>query len=173
MAVKKAAAKRKPTAAKKTAVRKTAAKKPAARKTAAKKPAAKRATTAKKVVKKTTTRKVAAKAAPKKRATTAISDKLRKSDIFNMISENTELSKKQVSSVFEELNVLIERSIKKRGAGEFTLPGLCKIRVIKKPATKARKGINPFTGEETTFKAKPARNVVKLRALKKLKEMAE
>jgi len=68
--------------------------------------------------------------------------------------------------------VLIERSIKKRSLGEFTIPGLMKITTVKKPATKARKGINPFTGEETTFKAKPASVAVKVRPLKKLKDFA-
>jgi nucleoid DNA-binding protein len=53
----------------------------------------------------------------------------------------------------------------------FTIPGLCKIVVQRKPATKERQGINPFTGEETTFKAKPARNVIKVRPLKNLKDM--
>ena len=67
--------------------------------------------------------------------------------------------------------ILIERHVKKRAPGQFTLPGLMKIEVKRKPATKARKGINPFTGEPTIFKAKPARNVVKVRPLKKLKDM--
>ncbi len=71
-----------------------------------------------------------------------------------------------------ELEALIERSIKKRSIGEFTLPGLMKITTVKKPARKARKGINPFTGEETMFKAKPASIAVKVRPLKKLKEFA-
>ena len=64
------------------------------------------------------------------------------------------------------------RSIKKRGVGEFTIPGILKITTVKKPARKARKGINPFTGEETMFKAKPASIAVKVRPLKKLKEFA-
>jgi nucleoid DNA-binding protein len=94
-----------------------------------------------------------------------------KSAIMTEISGKTGITKKQVSSVFDELAVLIERHITKRGAGQFTLPGLLKIEVKRKPATKARKGINPFTGEETIFKAKPARNVVKVRPLKKVKDM--
>ena len=65
----------------------------------------------------------------------------------------------------------MEGHLKKRGAGQFTLPGLLKIVTQKKPATKARKGINPFTGEATTFAAKPARTMVKVRPLKKLKDM--
>ncbi len=71
-----------------------------------------------------------------------------------------------------ELESLIERSIKKRGVGEFTLPGLMKITTVKKPAKKARKGVNPFTGEQTTFKAKPASVAVKVRPLKKMKDFA-
>ena len=90
---------------------------------------------------------------------------------MNEIAENSGLTKKQTSSVFDELEILIERHVKKNGAGKFILPGLMKIEVKRKPATKARKGINPFTGEETIFKAKPARNVVKIRPLKKVKDM--
>jgi nucleoid DNA-binding protein len=94
-----------------------------------------------------------------------------KTAMLEQIAVNTGLTKKQTSSVFDELTSLIESHVKKGAAGQFTFPGLMKIEVRHKPATKARKGINPFTGEETTFKAKPARNVVKIRPLKKLKEM--
>ena len=94
-----------------------------------------------------------------------------KSEIFASIAEATELSKKQVSAVFDALGVEIEKSLGKRGPGAFTVPGLCKIVIQRKPATKERKGINPFTGEEQVFKAKPARNVVKCRPLKALKDM--
>ena len=104
--------------------------------------------------------------------TTAIKDRYNKTQILNELAENTNLSKKDVSSVLDELSLLIQRHIKKRSAGEFVLPGLLKIQSIKKPATKARKGINPFTGEETMFKAKPASSVVKVRPLKKLKDFA-
>lgn len=125
--------------------------------------------------------KTKAKAAPKakakvaaapKRKMTAISEKMTKTQILNEIATNTDLSRKQVESVLSELEVLIERSIKKRSLGEFTIPGLMKITTVKKPATKARKGINPFTGEETVFKAKPASTAVKVRPLKKLKDYA-
>jgi nucleoid DNA-binding protein len=102
---------------------------------------------------------------------TAVKEPMTKSAMLTEISANTALTKKQVSSVLDELAVLIERHIKKRAPGQFTLPGLLKIGVKRKPATKARKGINPFTGEKTIFKAKPARNVVKVRPLKKLKDM--
>ena len=94
-----------------------------------------------------------------------------KTEIINELAQNTELSKKQVSSVFDELAILIERHIKKRSPGKFVFPGLMKIEVKKKPATKARKGFNPFTREETMFKAKPARRAVKIKPLKKVKNM--
>lgn len=94
-----------------------------------------------------------------------------KSEILGHISEETGLTRKEVSSVFESLNVVIKKSLGRRGPGVFTIPGLVKVKRVNKPATKARKGINPFTGEETTFKAKPARNVVKAVCLKALKEM--
>lgn len=94
-----------------------------------------------------------------------------KAAMLDEIAGNTGLNKKQVASVFDELTTLIERHIKKGAVGQFALPGIMKIEIKRKPATKARKGINPFTGEETIFKAKPARNVVKIRPLKKIKDM--
>ena len=112
-----------------------------------------------------------AAAAPKRPK--AIKEKMTKSVMLAEMAENTGLTKKQVGSVLEELESLIERSIRKRAAGEFTIPGLMKVTTAKKPARKARKGINPFTGEETTFAAKPASTAVKIRPLKKLKEFAE
>lgn len=120
------------------------------------------------------TRKAAAKPAPaaKAKALKALQERYTKTDIFNRISEVTELNRKDVAAVFAELENIIEAHIKKRAVGEFTLPGLMKIVTVKKPAVKARKGINPFTGEETTFKAKPASVAVKIRPLKKLKEFA-
>lgn len=112
---------------------------------------------------------VAKKPAPKK--ANAVKAPMTKSAIMEEIGQGTGLTRKQVSAVFEELTSVMERHIKKGGVGQFTLPGIMKIEVKRKPATKARKGINPFTGEETTFKAKPARNVVRIRPLKKLKDM--
>jgi nucleoid DNA-binding protein len=94
-----------------------------------------------------------------------------KTEILRTIAENTELSKKDVVAVFDEMAAMIKKDLGKRGVGAFTIPGLAKVRVVRKPATKARKGTNPFTGEEMMFKAKPARNVVKLSALKALKDM--
>ncbi len=95
-----------------------------------------------------------------------------KTEILNEIAGNTDLTKKQISSVFDEFAILIERHIKKRSPGKFVFPGLLKIEVKRKPATKARKGTNPFTGEKNfVFKAKPARRAVKITPLKKVKEM--
>ncbi|WP_043317612.1 HU family DNA-binding protein [Microbulbifer sp. HZ11] len=139
---------------------------------AAKKKAAKKAPAKKTAAKKAPAKKAAAKAAPAKKVT-AIKEKYTKTQILNQIAEKTELSRKQVQSVLDELTDVIEGHVKKRGVGEFALPGLLKITTVKKPAKKARKGINPFTGEETMFKAKPASIQVKIRPLKKLKEMAE
>jgi nucleoid DNA-binding protein len=93
-----------------------------------------------------------------------------KSEVYTGIAESTGLARKQVAAVFTELANMIKKDLNK-GAGIFAVPGLMKIMVIRKPATKARKGINPFTGEETMFKAKPARKVVKVRPLKSLKDM--
>ena len=90
-----------------------------------------------------------------------------KSEVFAQICEDTELSRKQVSAVFESLNGIIKKSL--RGAGTFTLPGLLKMKVVKRPATKARVGINPFTKEKMTFKAKPASKKVRALPLKSLK----
>lgn len=94
-----------------------------------------------------------------------------KSQLYSDLAEASDLSKKQVSSVFENLASLIKKDLGRRGPGVFNVPGLMKIKVVRKPATKARKGVNPFTGEEMIFKAKPARNVVKVLALKGLKDM--
>lgn len=96
-----------------------------------------------------------------------------KSEIVTNIAEATELTRKQVSSVFVALAQEIKAAVGKKGPGVFTVPGLMKIKVIHKPATKARKGINPFTKEEQIFKAKPARNVIKVRPLKALKDFAK
>ena len=138
---------------------------------ATKKAAAKKAPAKKKAAaKKAPAKKPAAKAAPAK--VKAISTKMTKTQIVGTIDENTGLTKKQVSDVMQQMDALVEGSIKKRGAGEFTIPGMMKITTVRKPAVKARKGINPFTGEETMFKAKPASTAVKIRPLKKMKEFA-
>ncbi|MEX2366485.1 MAG: HU family DNA-binding protein [Pseudohongiellaceae bacterium] len=116
--------------------------------------------------------KKTAKAPAKK--STAIQDKYTKTAILNTIAENTGLTKKEVSLVLDELTDLIERHIKKRAVGEFTLPGLLKIKTVKKPARPARKNVpNPFKpGETMDIPKKPASTRVKILPLKKLKEFA-
>ncbi len=138
---------------------------------AKKKAVAKKAPAKKVAAKKAPAKKAAPKAAPV-RKTPAVAARFTKTQIITEISESTELSKKQVQAVLDELSVVIDRHVKKKSCGEFGLPGLLKIKVVDKPATKARKGINPFTGEETMFKAKPKSRAVKIRPLSKLKEMA-
>lgn len=96
-----------------------------------------------------------------------------KSEIFTELCKTTGLTKKQVGALFDALGDLIKREIGKKGPGIFTVPGLLKLKRVSKPATKARKGINPFTKEEIMIKAKPARNVVKAMPLKSLKEMVK
>lgn len=132
-----------------------------------------------------TTRKTMAKNKPSKPAKKAtasapakrkisINEPFTKSQIFNYLAETAGLKKKDVTNVMSALSDLMELHLSnKRGPGEFVVPGLMKCRVVRKPATKARKGINPFTKEETVFQAKPARNVVKIRPLKKLKDMVQ
>lgn len=100
----------------------------------------------------------------------AVKKAMTKTELFSAIAKETDLTRKQVAAVLESLNQNIRAHLK--GVGEFTLPSLLKIRVVRKEATKARKGKNPFTGEEITFKAKPAYSIPKIRALKALKEMA-
>jgi nucleoid DNA-binding protein len=92
-----------------------------------------------------------------------------KSAIVTQICKDTALSRKDVSAVFESLNGIIRKSL--RGPGVFTLPGLLKMKVIKKPATKQREGTNPFTKEKMTFKAKPASKKVRVLPLKTLKSL--
>ena len=106
----------------------------------------------------------------KKRKT--LDKRFTKTQIVTRIAEENDLTKDQVNGVLDSLSDIIQLHINKRSVGEFILPGLLKIQTIKKPARKARKGINPFTKEEQMFKAKPASTTVKVRALKKLKDMA-
>jgi len=126
--------------------------------------------------KKKATRKPAAKSAAKSAAKPGsfkfgkATKPRTKGEIYNGLADNLGMTRKQVSGVFDCLTSMVAQDLK-NGPEIFTFPGLAKITVVRKPATKARKGINPFTGEEMMFKAKPARNVVKLRALKNLKAM--
>jgi nucleoid DNA-binding protein len=116
-------------------------------------------------------KKTAKKTAKKKAVAKAVKRPTTKAETFTYIADKTGLTKKDVSAVFESLNTLIRRDIRRTGPGMYTLPGLMKIKVVRKPATKSRKGVNPFTGEAMVFKAKPARNVVKVLPLKGLKDM--
>lgn len=142
---------------------------PAKRKAPAKKAAARKAPAKKAPAKKAAARKAPAQKAASKQ--TAVTKKMTKTGILNEIAESTDLSRKQVESVLTELENLIERHIKKRAVGEFTLPGLLKVKSVKRPATKKRMGRNPATGAEIVIPAKPATTRVRVTPLKRLKEM--
>jgi nucleoid DNA-binding protein len=116
-------------------------------------------------------KKAATTAAPKAAGTGSSTKSVTKGEIYTKLATKTGLSKKQVSTVFESLTELIGNELGKKGPGMFVVPGLLKLKVVRKPATKAKTGINPFTKEPMTYKAKPARNVVKALPLKSLKEM--
>lgn len=117
-------------------------------------------------------RKTATKKTAKKKATARVEKKpTTKAETFTYIAEKTGLTKRDVSAVFDAMSGLVRRDIRRTGPGVYTVPGLMKVKVVRKPATKARKGVNPFTGEAMTFRAKPARNVVKVLPLKALKDM--
>jgi nucleoid DNA-binding protein len=109
-----------------------------------------------------------------KKNTSPVSEPMNRSALYSQIAESTGLSSKQVKAVFEELASAISRHVSKRGVGVFTLPGLLKIKTVKKPARKAQKGVpNPFRpGELMDVAAKPATVKVKALPLKKLKDMA-
>jgi nucleoid DNA-binding protein len=96
-----------------------------------------------------------------------------KTAMFQSLSEATGLTRKQIATVFDELVNLIRHDVGKKGPGVFALPGLLKIKRVTKPATKARQGRNPATGEPMMIKAKPARTVVRAQPLKSLKEMVK
>jgi nucleoid DNA-binding protein len=113
-----------------------------------------------------------AKAAKKKAFKATPSSKRRsRGDVVRSIAEGTELKPRQVKDVLEGLAALMAADLSKRGSGEFNLLGLVKLRTVNKPATPARKGRNPFTGEEMMFKAKPASRKVRARALRNLNAM--
>lgn len=121
-------------------------------------------------------KKAAAKAAPapvRMPKNLSYKEPITKAEMFNTIAEATQLSRKQVVAVFDCLAEVIHGHLKAKAAGMCTIGGLLKVEVKRKAATKARKGVNPFTGEEIMIKAKPARNVVKVKALKKLKAMVD
>ncbi len=96
---------------------------------------------------------------------------MNKTEIMTALVEATGLTKQQATGLFDELAALIKKNLGEQGPGEFSIPSLMKIKVVRKPATEERTGINPFTKEETVFKAKPASNAVKIVPLKGLKDM--
>jgi nucleoid DNA-binding protein len=111
---------------------------------------------------------------PVKIISTPIATKQNESQIIKAVAEETGLKVADIKGVFASLNSLLSRHMKKRGSGEFKFPKLgVKVRRIKKPATKARMGRNPATGEEIKIAAKPARSVIKASVLKSLKEMMD
>jgi len=114
---------------------------------------------------------MAKKAVKKEKASKSSKPKMSTSELFSILAEEAEISKKQVKALFDKLEEVIASQLDKKGPQQFTIPGIAKIVIKHKPAKKARKGISGLTGEEVMFKAKPARNVVKIRPLRKLKEM--
>ena len=112
--------------------------------------------------------------APPKPADTAVAARPKPANrtvVYSTLAETTGLGKKEVAAVFSALSALIAKELGKKGPGQFVVPGLLKLKVVRKPATKARPGKNPFTGEPMTIGAKPARNVVRALPMKALKEM--
>ncbi|MCC7388174.1 MAG: HU family DNA-binding protein [Phycisphaerales bacterium] len=132
---------------------------------------------AKKAARKTTARtagrkKAAAKAPAAKPAKITAASKARtKSEVYGVIADQVGISKKHVAAVFDTVGALAKADLSKTGPGALNLGGLMKVTVKRMPATKARKGTNPFTGEPAVFKAKPARNVVKIRPMKAMKDL--
>lgn len=106
-----------------------------------------------------------------KTASTTAKKPRTKSQLFTDIAEHTELTRKQVASVFDALGSLMKKDLNKKGPEVFVVPGLMKVTIRSKPASKAREGVNPFTGEKIMIKAKPASRVARIRPMKALKEM--
>lgn len=102
---------------------------------------------------------------------TPASSRRTRGDVVKQISAGTELKPRQVKEVLEALTTIMAADLGKKGCGEFNFNGLMKLRTVNKPATKARKGRNPFTGEEVMLKAKPASRKVRVRALRGLNAM--
>jgi len=96
--------------------------------------------------------------------------KMTKTQFITTLAEKSSLSKKQAEMALESMNEMVVEQLSTNGPGEVVIPGLLKMNVVVKPATPEREGINPFTKEPMTFKAKPARKVVKAHPLKALKD---
>jgi len=109
-----------------------------------------------------------------KKSSKPIAEKQTKAQILAEVAVAADMEKKHAKAFFTALRELVERHMHNKGSGEVVIPELgVKVRRVKKPATKARKGRNPFTGEEITIKAKPVRNSIKVSAMKALKQLAE
>jgi len=158
-------------AARKKSAKKSTAAKVTKRKAVKRKTAAKKST-AKKKVKKTKKSSTAGAKPVVAGPLSKVSKVYTKGTLLTTLAERTGLARKDVGSVFNELTIIVEGHLKRTGPGKFTLPGMLKMTVKNVPAKKARKGTNPFTGEPTIFKAKPASRKVRVTALKALKEMA-
>jgi nucleoid DNA-binding protein len=102
---------------------------------------------------------------------TAATKRRSRGDIVRTIAGATELKPRQVKEVFDTLAAVIAADLSKKGCGEFNFMGLMKLRTVNKPATPARKGRNPFTGQDIMIKAKPASRKVRVRALRTLNGM--
>lgn len=96
--------------------------------------------------------------------------RMNKSQFVSALAEKSGLDKKQAMSALDTMNMLVAQQLGKRGPGEVLIPGLLKLNVVEKPATRQHEGINPFTKEPMTYKAKAARKVIKVRPLKALKD---
>ena len=94
-----------------------------------------------------------------------------KSEVVGTIAQHVGIHRRDVAGVFHTMGSMIRADMSKGGSGTFNVPSMMRITVKRRPATKARMGINPFTKEQVMFKAKPARNVVRVRPLKALKDM--
>ena len=124
-----------------------------------------------KVVKKATARPVSKLDMSKSVKVSSSAKPRSKGDVFGTIAQHVGIHRRDVAAVFHVMGSLIKADLAKGGSGVFKVPGLMRITVKRKPATKAHMGINPFTKEQVMFKAKPARNVVRVRPLKPLSQM--
>ncbi|HET9913990.1 MAG TPA: HU family DNA-binding protein [Anaerolineales bacterium] len=96
--------------------------------------------------------------------------RMSKSQFVTTLAEKSGLNKRQAMSALDTINMIVAQQLGKRGPGEVLIPGLLKLNVVDKPATRKHEGINPFTKEPMTYKAKAARKVIKVRPLKALKD---
>ena len=102
---------------------------------------------------------------------TPASKRRSRAEVVREIAQGTDLKPGKVREVFDALTSLIAADLGRKGPGEFNFQGLMKLRTVNRPATKARKGRNPFTGEEIMIKAKPASRKVRVRALRPLNDL--